>query len=140
MYRFEFMNFDGECIYTVNSPKRFLLLKGDANYCLSTEEICAVDSHQDYIDELDLSGNVLNVLSNYSAKDTLLVRVNDEFDAKSELFNHPISTKCQLVICGDYAHEIRKEFLEHCYECEATGAEPVDEDEYTEDEEEEDDE
>lgn len=134
MYNFDFMNFDGECVYTVSSPKRFLLLREEANLCLCTDETCAVDSHQDYIDEIDFDSNNLE---EYGVNDTVLLRVDSETDASAELFSNPDAIKCRAVVCGDYVDQLPESFKALCHSITSTGAEPVDDD-YDDDDEEDD--
>lgn len=132
MYTFDFMNFDSECVYTVSSPKRFLMLREEANLCLCTDETCAVDSHQDYIDEIDLDSNNLG---EYGVSDTVLLRVDSEAEANSELFNNPDAIKCKVVVCGDYVDHLPEGFKAMCHSVTSTCAEPT-EDDYAEDDEE----
>lgn len=134
MYKFYFNRDDDSNVHLVESPKQFLLLSGDANYCLSTSEINCVDENQDFVDETE---PLFSLVSRYDEGGVLVIHVNDEEDAHEGMFSAPNKIKCRLVLCGDHVMDIPETFKKLCHVISETGAEPTDDDDRADNEEEE---
>ncbi|MCM1215085.1 MAG: hypothetical protein NC548_11260 [Lachnospiraceae bacterium] len=115
MSKFKFVRESDEAVFEINTDKQHLLLLATANKQVDYSDVCAIDSNNDYVDELYGYETCLPHFSFYTDSDTVLMYLSDVGDISTQAINALRATSCHCVFYGENCGALPDDVLSKCF-------------------------